>query len=294
LVEDYGLPDLPRVGKVFGLVGNPVQHSLSPRLHNGLYRELGVAAVYLAFEVEDFGAFWLEIVEGGVLGRLGMPLSGLSVTMPHKEIALAVAGASSPLAVRVEAANTLVRRREVWEAENTDPEGVVAALESRGIPLTGRRVVVAGVGGAGRAAAVGLAEAGASVHLANRSAWRGAEVAERLELPFVPLEDLDAACYDLLVNATPLGRQPRDPLPFDLDRAGEDAAVLDMAYSSDEQTPLVAAARSRGLQVVEGREVLLGQASSQFRMMTGLPLAQPAARRLLGLEAGDALPEQMP
>jgi len=262
-----------------------VEHSLSPRLHNGLYRELGIEAVYLAFQVEDFGSFWLELVEGGVLERLGMPLTGLSVTMPHKEIALAVAGASSPLAVRVRAANTLVRRRGVWEAETTDPEGVVRALEGQGVTVSGRRVVVVGVGGAGRSAAVGLAQAGATVELANRTTSRGLEVAERLGMPFVDLQDLDEARYDVLVNATPLGRRARDPLPFDPERARQGATVVDMAYSGGKATALVAAAGARGLQVVEGREVLLGQAGSQFRMMTGVDMPLPEARRLLGLEA---------
>ena len=270
--------------QVFALVGDPVQHSLSPRLHNGLYRELGIEAVYLAFEVEDFGSFWLEVVEGGVLERLGMPLTGLSVTMPHKEIALAVAGASSPLAARVGAANTLVRRRGVWEAETTDPEGVVRALEGRGVTVGERRVVVVGVGGAGRSAAVGLAQAGATVELANRTTSRGLEVAERLGMPFVDLQDLDEARYDVLVNATPLGRQAQDPVPFNPERAREGATVVDMAYSGGEATALAAAAGACGLRVVEGREILLGQAGSQFRMMTGLDMPLPEARRLLGLE----------
>ena len=285
LIEDFRLPALPPVRRVFALVGDPVRHSLSPRLHNGLYRELGIEAVYLAFQVEDFGSFWLEVVEGGVLERLGMPLAGLSVTMPHKEIALAVAGASSPLAARVRAANTLVRRRGVWEAENTDPEGVVRALEARGMTVGGRLVLVAGTGGAGRSAAVGLARAGATVELANRTASRGLEVAERLDMPLVDLEDLDEARYDVLVNATPLGRRAQDPLPFDLERARRGATVLDMAYSGEQTTALVAGAAARGLKVVEGREILLGQAGSQFRMMTGLDMPLPEARRLLGLEA---------
>ena len=86
LRRDYGLPDLAPVGRLFGVVGKPVGHSLSPRLHNGGYRELGVAALYLAFEPESFGDFWLEVVESGLFDDLGMPLPGLSITAPFKRL----------------------------------------------------------------------------------------------------------------------------------------------------------------------------------------------------------------
>ena len=287
LREDYGLPDLRPATRVFGVVGNPVEHSLSPRLHNGLYRALGVDALYLAFHVEEFGAFWLEMVEGGLLGRLGMPLSGMSVTTPHKELALAVAGASSPLATRIGAANTLVSRRGVWEAEATDSEGVVLALEARSVTLDGRRGVVVGVGGAGRATAVGLEQAGAMVELANRSADRGRRAAARLGMPFVSLLGLEVSRYDLLVNATPLGRRSEDERPFDVTAVSEGATIVDMVYHETSETPLSAAARARGLEVVTGREVLLYQACTQFRMMTGLDLPLDAAKRLLELDNGE-------
>ena len=110
LRRDYGLPALGPVERLYGVVGRPVGHSLSPRLHNGGYRELGVPALYLAFEPESFGDFWLEVVEGGLFDDLGMPLSGLSITAPFKQAALAVAGAASPLAERIGAVNTLVRQ----------------------------------------------------------------------------------------------------------------------------------------------------------------------------------------
>jgi 3-dehydroquinate dehydratase/shikimate dehydrogenase len=285
LVEDYGLPDLPAVRHVFALVGDPVEHSLSPRLHNGLYRQLGFEALYLTFQVDDFGSFWLEMVEGGILERFGMPLAGMSVTMPHKEIALAVAGASSPLAERIGAANTLIRREGVWEAETTDPEGVTRALEHRGIELDGRQALVVGVGGAGRSAAVGLDRAGATVQLTNRTAERGRIAANRLEMSFVQVEDVDVSSYDVLVNATPLGRAPQQSLPLDLDRAREGAVVIDLNYSHQRATALVDAAQELGLEVIEGREILLGQGAPQFRMMTGLDMPMAAARRLLGLGA---------
>ncbi|MGH9464851.1 MAG: type I 3-dehydroquinate dehydratase, partial [Thermoanaerobaculia bacterium] len=128
LREDYGLPELPPLRFVCGVVGQPIEHSLSPRLHNRAYREGGIEALYLPFHVEHFGDFWLEVVESGALGELGFPLRGLSVTSPYKTTALALAGASSPLASYVGSANTLVARDGVWEAESTDGEGVLGPL----------------------------------------------------------------------------------------------------------------------------------------------------------------------
>ena len=283
LIGDYGLPDLPPARGLFGVVGSPVNHSLSPRLHNGLYRRLGLELLYVPFQVEEFGAFWLEIVENAATASLGLPLLGLSVTTPHKEIALGVAGATSPLAERIGAANTLVSRRGVWEAENTDAEGTVGPLLARGENLAGRRAAVVGVGGAGRAAAVGLEQAGARVCLVNRTTTSGRAVASRLGMSFTSLEDLEAERFDLLVNATPIGRSGEEELPIDVGRLSPEALVVDMVYRRSASTSLVNRARSRGLQVVDGREVLLYQAASQFRMMTGEEMPLEVASELLAV-----------
>lgn len=296
LRSDYGLPDLPPVTTLFGLVGNPVFHSLSPRLHNGAYRELGIPALYVPFHVASFGDFWLEVVESGVLDSIGFGLRGLSVTAPYKEAALAVAGAESPLAGRIGAANTLVWNQGVWEAESTDPEGVVLPLTERGFDPRGMRVAVVGTGGGGRSAAVGLACAGAEVTLANRGSERGERAAADLQLPYVPLADLDPAAYDLLVNATALGRRPSDPLPFAVDAVRPGAVVLDLVYDAENPGPtrLLTAAEARGAVAVEGREVLLSQALGQFRMMTRWDLPPAVARRLLGMAEPVARPSRPP
>lgn len=285
LREDFGLPALPPVQKLFGVVGNPVLHSLSPRLHNTAYRELGLPFLYLPFHVESFGDFWLEIVEGGALEQIGMPLRGLSVTTPHKEAALAVAAAPSPRAELIGAANTLVNPQEVWEAETTDPEGVVLPLKARGIDLARRRAAVVGAGGAGRAAAEGLAVAGAQVTLVNRSLEKGERAAGLLKLPFIPLDEFQPSAFDLIVHATSLGRSPGDPLPFSVDDLRPGTVVVDLVYK-DEPTPLLAAAAARGLTVVDGREALVYQALGQFRWMTGREMPLATALRIVGPAEG--------
>ncbi|MDX1385220.1 MAG: type I 3-dehydroquinate dehydratase, partial [Thermoanaerobaculia bacterium] len=282
ICRDYPHPDLPQVERLFGIVGRPVSHSLSPRLHNGAYRALGISALYLPFGPDSFADFWLEVVEGGVFPALGFSLEGLSVTAPYKASAAAVAGALSPLAQVIDSANTLTLRDGVWEGESTDPRGVVGALEEAGVFIAGNAAVI-GCGGAGRAAAAGLARAGARVVLVNRSEEKGAAIAEALGMPFRRLEGFDPAGCSIVVNATSLGSAPEDPLPFDLDRVDRDATVVDMVYS-ERPTALVEEFRSRGGRAVDGRSVLLHQAVDQFRLMTGTPLPVSLGRELLGLD----------
>jgi 3-dehydroquinate dehydratase/shikimate dehydrogenase len=294
LVTDYGLPELPPADALFGVIGRPVDHSLSPRLHNRAYRELGIRALYLAFHAEHFGDFWLEVVEGGILEALGFPLLGLSVTTPYKEAALAIAGAPSPRAAAIGAANTLVQARDgsgvsgVWEAESTDPEGVVLPLRELRVELDGTEALVVGAGGAGRSAVVGLREAGARVTLANRTEDRGRRAAEALGVRFVPLAELTGSGgegltgYRIVVHATSLGRSPEDPLPFDPAALDPAAVVVDLVYT-DRETSLLGAAREAGCTAVDGREVLLSQALEQFRMMTGRELPAALAHRALDM-----------
>jgi 3-dehydroquinate dehydratase/shikimate dehydrogenase len=287
LREDFGLPELRPVEKLFGIVGDPVDHSLSPRLHNAAYRALGIPALYLPFHAESFGDFWLEVVESEALEQLGLPVRGLSVTTPHKEAALAVAAATSPRAERIGAANTLVWNDGVWEGESTDPDGVVLPLQARGIDLAARRAAVVGTGGAGRSAAEGLAAAGARVTLVNRGVERGERAAALLGLPFLPLDAFDPTQFNLLVNATTLGRageDRREALPFPVDRLRAGTVVVDLVYR-ETPTPLLQAAAEREILTVDGREVLLYQALGQFRMMTGREMPVDLARRVLGLES---------
>lgn len=282
LRDDYGLPDLPPVSKLFGIAGRPVLHSLSPRLHNLMFRAQGLDRLYVPFHVPAFGDFWLDLVESGRLDALGFELCGLSVTAPFKEIAVAVAGAVSPRAERIGAANSLAKRGEVWEADSTDPDGVVAPLLARGVPVHDLRAAVVGAGGAGRAALEGLLDEGAEVTLTNRSRTRGRKVAAELGVEFVALAEFEPDRYDLLVNATPLGVDEAD-LPFDLSRLGRSAVVVDLVYLHDGETALTRALRDSGRLVVDGREVLLYQAVSQFEWMNGRKFDLDAARAALGL-----------
>ena len=289
LRQDYGLPELPPIESVFGLIGNPVTHSLSPRIHNAAYRALGIPAVYLPFHTDSFGDFWLEVVENAALDAIGLGIRGLSVTAPFKESALAVCGAESPLVSLIGAANTLVCNQGVWEAEATDPDGVVLPLRDRGLAIEGMEAAVIGAGGAGRSAVAGLHRAGARVTLFNRDPERGKSsaaylAAKQLHVTFRPLPELDPSAFDLLVNATSLGRGADDPLPFAVDRLRKGAVVIDLVYFMDRPTRLLAEAAARGAVAIDGREVLVDQARGQFQLMTGRELPLGLARQAAGLD----------
>ena len=287
LIGDYGLPELPPVSRLYGIVGTNVAQSLSPRLHNHALRGLGLDGLYLSFHVEAFGDFWLEVVESGTFDELGFELEGLSVTSPFKRIAVAVGGAVSPLAEWTGSANTLFRREGIWQADSTDGIGVSGPIRARGVEMAGRSVAIVGAGGAGRAAAAALSAEGAEVTLVNRGSERGRKAAADLRLPFCALDRFDPEPFDCLVNATPLGRHEDDELPFDLARLGREAIVVDLVYLRSAPTNLVRVARESGRIAIDGREVLLAQAIPQFKLMTGHDMPEAESRELLGLDAVD-------
>lgn len=275
LVADYGFPRLRPLSTVYGIVGRSVLASVSPRAHNAGYRALGIPALYLSFQVEDFVGFWREVAESG-LAELGLPLRAATVVSPHKEAALATARTASSAADSSGSANSLVRRGKTWHADTSNSPAISKALASIDAPVSGRKAAVIGCGGAGRAAALALADCGADPVLVNRDQHRGRSVADILGLEFIPLNEFGADGFSLLVHATPM----TDQVPFHMDDLADDAVVVDMVYAPGE-TAVSSAARERGLTVVDGWDVLLADASCQFHFMTGLHIPTEQTRALL-------------
>jgi len=252
---------------VYGLLGNPVEHSLSPPMHEAAYDALGVDARYVTFEPPtDQG-------ESAVESARLLGVRGLNVTIPFKEDVLP-AVEPTPLAGQIGAVNTIDFSTDPPTGHNTDATGLVRALEHHDIALAGRAVVV-GAGGAGRAAAFALADRGLSVDIANRTVERaaglagditdahGAETARPAGLDAIP-ELLEEA--DILVNATSVGMdEDRSPV-----RGGAlhgDLAVLDAVYSPLETT-LLADARAAGATTIDGAWMLLFQGVDAFEFWT--------------------------
>lgn len=285
LIEDYGLPRRPHLGALYGIIGSPVAHSLSPRLHNAAYQALGFPGLFVPFQEASFFDFWRDMVQSDKLESLQASISGLTVASPHKEVALDSAACASSIVQRAGATNIFIRNGKGWNADTTDPQGVVVALRNREIAIKQQKVAVIGCGGAGRTVAAALHNQGADVTLVNRGLDRGLQAQKLLGLPFIPLAKFSADNYSMLVNATPVGRNG-DALPFDVDSMPANGIVIDLAYGL-ETTPLVAKTLALGLRSVDGLEVLLIQVRRQFHLMTGLEMPLALARAQLGLPSGE-------
>jgi 3-dehydroquinate dehydratase/shikimate dehydrogenase len=281
LIQDYGFPDLPPLGDLYGIVGNPVAHSLSPRLHNAAYRALGLSGLFVPFQETSFDDFWRHMVQTDTLQSFGASIKGLTVASPHKEAALNAGACGSTMVRRANATNIFTRNGNGWKADTTDPEGTVLALSDHGVDIRHQRAAVVGCGGAGRAVAAALDEMGAAVTLVNRSPGRGIRAQELLGLPFVPLSQFSPDDFSMVVNATPLGRNG-EALPFDVRRMRSGGSVVDLTYGR-ERTPLVRQALALGMTAIEGLDVLLIQVLRQFRLMTGADMPPELPRERLGL-----------
>lgn len=273
LLNLYRFKSITRTTKVFGIVGDPVEHSRSPAMHNAGFERIGFDGVYLPLPVapgyESLKATLTELLASGSLD-----LMGLSVTMPHKENLVRLAReqgwAVDALAERCGAANTLVRTADSIRVMNTDGPAIVDCLARAGVELEDAPVLILGAGGMARAAAFALADAGARVHIHNRTVERAHQLANKID-GGVHLESFDdLSPMRAIVHCTPLGMAGgpapgESPIPAD---ALGDAAVVETVYHPRE-TPLVQAATARGLRIIDGLDVLVTQAAAQFRAFTG-------------------------
>lgn len=260
LRELYGAERLTAETRLLGVAGNPISHSLSPRMQNAAMRAAGVDGVLvplLAERAEDL----FEVMRN-------LPLVGCAVTMPLKQQVLALADEPDPLAMHIGAANTLIRKADgTIQATNTDVDGILRPLERR-LKLKGARVLLVGAGGAARAAAFGLVEAGAELEIVNRTASTAAQLAAEAGGRAVAQSELKRRSYDVLLNSTPCGMKgAAQALPVAEDELNA-GVVFDMVYNP-RRTPLLELAESRGLQTISGVEMFVEQGARQFELWTG-------------------------
>jgi 3-dehydroquinate dehydratase/shikimate dehydrogenase len=239
---------------VYGVVGNPVMHSLSPVMHNAAFAALGLNAVYVPLQAADADDF---VTFASAIG-----LRGASITAPFKVEMLDRVQDADPLARRVGAINTVVIRDGRWQGANTDVEGFLAPLSGR-ITLKGTRATVLGAGGAARGVAVALASQGAAVTIAARRTDAAREIAA-ITGGTVGAWPPRPGSWDVLVNATPTAK---DALPV-AGLALDGEIVFDLVYVPA-ATPLIRAARHAGCLTIGGIEMLVAQAERQFELWTG-------------------------
>lgn len=267
--------------RLVALLGDPVDHSLSPRFQNAAIRAAGLDAVYLPLrcDADRFAGLFRGIVGAGGAGN---------VTLPHKTRAAGLLDIVTPAVERTGACNTFWVLEGQVHGDNTDVEGFGrAARQLIGSPA-GARVLVLGAGGAARAVVLALIEDRADgIHLLNRTPGRARAVAEALDpggrrvAVLDSVEGVEREGYDLVVNATSLGLHADDPLPVDLERPVRVGAVLDLTYG-EEPPRWVEEARSRGIPAADGLEMLLQQGVASFRRWFGREPDIDAMRQALG------------
>jgi 3-dehydroquinate dehydratase/shikimate dehydrogenase len=266
----YRVERLSRATRIYGVIADPVGHSLSPAVHNRAFQAARIDAVYLPFLVPA-----AQLRDFFRLAEL-LPVAGISVTIPHKEKVLRHLDVVEPLARRIGAVNTVWRKAGKWRGTNTDVEGIVAPL-ARLLTPSKSSILVVGTGGAARAAAFALADRGARVAVVGRNAERARALAKACGAEFVLREQLEGRKFDALVHATPLGMFPHtDECFFDGEIPAE--VVFDMVYNPAE-TLLLRRAKEQGKRVIPGLAMFLEQAARQFEIWTGCEAPRAAMER---------------
>jgi 3-dehydroquinate dehydratase/shikimate dehydrogenase len=276
----YRVEKLAKTAKIYGVIADPVRHSISPAVHNRAFQSRRIDAVYLPFLVSpahlrDF----FSLAEK-------LPLAGFSVTIPHKQKIIRYLDVVDPLAKRIGAVNTVWRKAGKWRGANTDAAGVTGPL-SKHLRLPKSSVLIVGNGGAARGAAFALADAGAKIALVGRNADRVRALSKICGAEPLGREQLVGRHFDAVVHATPLGMYPNvNDCYFNGHIPGE--VVFDMVYNPIE-TMLIRHAREQGRTVIAGIEMFVEQAVRQFEIWTGetapRPAMQKAAAEALELKA---------
>jgi shikimate dehydrogenase len=251
--------------RLAGVIGWPVAHSRSPRIHGTWLNRHGINGAYIPLPVapENFATVVQALAHAG--------FAGANVTIPHKEAAFAACDVVEDFARRAGAVNTLVFTPQGIEGRNTDGYGFIANLRAHSVTPTGPALIL-GAGGAARAIAAALQDEGATVTICNRSPERAAALAAALPpARTLPWADREAALSDfsLLINTTSLGMTNNPPLEMKLDRAATGLTVADIVYAPL-QTALLADATARSLKAVEGLGMLLHQAVPGFAAWFGV------------------------
>jgi 3-dehydroquinate dehydratase/shikimate dehydrogenase len=258
----YRIEQVDVATRIYGVVGDPIAHSLSPAIMNAAFRRENVNAVYLALHAKTLKDLLTCIRE--------IPIHGISVTMPYKEAILPQLDNTDSHTTKIGACNTVVRAQDgKLYGFNTDTAGIVRPLERRLTALEGARILVIGAGGAARAAVFGLKERGAEVYILNRSLANAKKLAHQARARIMKRPDLKKVSFDVIINATPVGMGNTRETPLQ-DKEINARYVFDMVYDPPE-TRLLKLAKERGAQIIPGIEMFVHQAARQFEIWTGKP-----------------------
>ncbi len=262
--------------KLYGIFGHPIQHSLSPQMHQAAFKDLGLQNLYLPFDVHP------KLLKKAVDALIPLGFHGLNITIPHKETVMPFLDQIDREATRIGAVNTIEVRSGRLIGHNTDGKGFITSLNEENVDPAALAVILIGAGGAAKGVAVSLLSAGVSkMTLLVRQVNKGETLGKQLQA-LSPRSDISVRGMQekkpppmgdnrpvLLINATPLGMHEDDPLPFPEEWIKADWVVSDLIYRPHE-TPLLLSAKNKGAKTVSGMGMLLHQGALSFEIWTGI------------------------
>lgn len=266
--------------KLYGITGHPLGQTMSPLLHNWAFAEHDIEAAYMAFPVTP------ERLADFITSVRTLPLSGVSVTIPHKEAVMAHLDQISVRAQTAGAVNTLYWDNGKLSGDNTDIAGFLAPLQTQAALRTFSCALLLGAGGAAKAVLAGLQELGVpDIVVANRRHERAETLADEFAVKTVPWEARNTVGADLIINATPLGMYGANvqESPFnekDFRACAQHGTAYDLVYNPL-QTRFLAEAVQAGWQTIDGLHMFCGQGIEQFRIWTGIQLSDTAVRHCI-------------
>ncbi|RUM41448.1 MAG: shikimate dehydrogenase [Desulfurobacterium sp.] len=268
---------------VYGIIGHPVKHSLSPLMQTAAFKALGIDAVYVPFDVDP------ENLGEAVNGLRALNVKGFNVTIPHKEGVIEYLDFVDEDAEFLGAVNTVKNEEGQLTGYNTDADGFLQSLIEEGIELEGKRITMFGAGGAARAVGYAVLKGGAKfLNVVNRNFSKGKVVGELLgkrgNVLVFPLKENTIATLlkdtDIVINTTSVGMKPDDPPLFDYSLIPEGLTVVDIIYNPAE-TPLLKAAKEKGCKTVNGLGMLIHQGAIAFKIWTGKEAPVEVMKRIL-------------
>jgi shikimate dehydrogenase len=262
--------------KVLGLLGWPVEHSLSPAMHNAAFKHIGLDCCYLTFPVKP------ELLKDAVKAVRALNLAGVNVTMPHKENVIPLLDKVDADASFIGAVNTIVNTNGRLTGYNTDGKGFMQSLAEARISVNKKNVLILGAGGASRAIGFYLAKKASGLFIYDidrKKAGRLVRALKRINNNVFSaghINNLDK--YDVIINATPLGLRKNDPVPVDIKLLKPRHVVCDLIYKN---TPLLQKASKKGCKTLNGLGMLLWQGVFAFELWTGKKPPVEVMRRAL-------------
>ena len=274
LKDIYKIDSLNRKTKIYGLVGNPVSESKGYLIHNKCFQKLGLDNVYVNFLVDDVDDFFSGYKEF---------FSGLSVTMPHKQVVMKYLDDIDESAKKINAVNTIEVKNGKLIGHNTDVYGAIQSIKDK-TTIKGKNCLMLGAGGVARAIAYGVLTEGGKLFVSDSDENKARGFADEFKCKYIPISEIKKINCEVLINATPIGMFPNvDSCVIEENLLKKDMVVFDVVYNPAE-TKLIRMAKKKGCKVVYGLDMFIYQAVKQFELWTGKKAPIEVMRKIISIE----------